>query len=466
MVRNKARLVAQGYTQEERIDYDEMDVKSAFLYRKIEEEVYLCQPLGFEDLEFPDRVYKVEKALYGLYKAPRACDYASASLDRKSTTGGYQFLRSRLISWQCKKQIVVANSTTEQNVYNLVAFLSKPIESKGFEQIIDFLNANPIKYAIMVNLTIYTSCIKQFWVTAKAKNINKEAQIHAKVDGKKVIICEATVRRDLKFEYEGGIGCLSNEVIFEQLPLMGLEKKRRSRTHGLKRFYKIGLSARLDSSTKEQSLDEEDASKLERNIADVDGDAKPTLVNETIEDQGRYDDQEMFDTDALNDEEVVVKDINAASITTDVTADTTTDVSIDDITLAQALMKKKDQISFDEQEARRLQPEIDEQNRLAKERAWLTEDENLAWDNVKAIMDADYELATRLHEEKQGELTIEEKSRLFVGLMDKRKKHFVKHRAEEQRRKPLNKAQKRNQMCVYLEKHGWIHLQSVKEQKL
>ncbi|GJY69122.1 putative ribonuclease H-like domain-containing protein [Tanacetum coccineum] len=72
VVRNKARLVAQGYTQEERIDYDEMDMKSAFLYGKIEEEVYVCQPLGFEDPEFPDRVYKVEKALYDLHQAPRA----------------------------------------------------------------------------------------------------------------------------------------------------------------------------------------------------------------------------------------------------------------------------------------------------------------------------------------------------------------------------------------------------------
>ncbi|GKF25195.1 putative ribonuclease H-like domain-containing protein, partial [Tanacetum coccineum] len=96
---NKARLVAQGYTQEEGIDYDEvfalvsrikairlflayasfkdfvvyqMDVKSAFLYGKIEDEVYVCQPPGFEDPEFPDRVYKVEKALYGLHQAPKA----------------------------------------------------------------------------------------------------------------------------------------------------------------------------------------------------------------------------------------------------------------------------------------------------------------------------------------------------------------------------------------------------------
>ncbi|GJV52374.1 putative ribonuclease H-like domain-containing protein [Tanacetum coccineum] len=72
VIKNKARLVAQGYTQEEGIDYDEMDVKSAFLYGKIKEEVYVCQPPGFEDPDFPDRVYKVEKALYGLHQAPRA----------------------------------------------------------------------------------------------------------------------------------------------------------------------------------------------------------------------------------------------------------------------------------------------------------------------------------------------------------------------------------------------------------
>ncbi|GJY54819.1 putative ribonuclease H-like domain-containing protein [Tanacetum coccineum] len=99
VIKNKARLVAQGYTQEEGIDYDEvfapvarieairlflayasfkdfvvyqMNVKSAFLYGKIEEEFYVCQPPGFEDLEFPDKVYKVEKALYGLHQAPRA----------------------------------------------------------------------------------------------------------------------------------------------------------------------------------------------------------------------------------------------------------------------------------------------------------------------------------------------------------------------------------------------------------
>ena len=99
VIRNKARLVAQGYTQEEGIDYEEvfapvarieairlflayasfmnftvyqMDVKSAFLYGTIEEEVYVSQPPGFIDPDHPDKVYKVVKALYGLHQAPRA----------------------------------------------------------------------------------------------------------------------------------------------------------------------------------------------------------------------------------------------------------------------------------------------------------------------------------------------------------------------------------------------------------
>nr|GEU80992.1 putative ribonuclease H-like domain-containing protein [Tanacetum cinerariifolium] len=99
VIRNKAMLVAQTYTQKEGIDYKEvfapvarieairlflayasfmrfvvyqMDVKSAFLYGTIDEEVYVMQPPGFQDPKFPDRVYKVEKAMYGLHQAPRA----------------------------------------------------------------------------------------------------------------------------------------------------------------------------------------------------------------------------------------------------------------------------------------------------------------------------------------------------------------------------------------------------------
>ncbi|GJW76622.1 retrovirus-related pol polyprotein from transposon TNT 1-94 [Tanacetum coccineum] len=72
VIRNKARLVAQGHRQEEGIIYEEMDVKSAFLYGTTKEKVYVTQPPGFKDPNHPDKFYKVVKALYGLHQAPRA----------------------------------------------------------------------------------------------------------------------------------------------------------------------------------------------------------------------------------------------------------------------------------------------------------------------------------------------------------------------------------------------------------
>ncbi|GKA17337.1 hypothetical protein Tco_0697174, partial [Tanacetum coccineum] len=107
------------------------------------------------------------------------------------------------------------------DTHNMVAFLSKPTESDGFEQIVDFLNEHPIKYALTVNHTIYISYIEQFWSTVKAKTINREIQLHALVDGKKIVVTECTVRRDLQLADEDGVDCLPNSTIFKQLALMG-----------------------------------------------------------------------------------------------------------------------------------------------------------------------------------------------------------------------------------------------------
>ncbi|GKE87257.1 hypothetical protein Tco_1564732, partial [Tanacetum coccineum] len=112
---------------------------------------------------------------------------------------------------------------------------------------------------------------------------------------------------------------------------------------------------------------------------------------------------------------------------------------------------------FDKKVAQKLQAQLDakleeEEEKLTSQRE---KDANIAeWDDVQAIMDVDYELATRLQAEKKGELTIKEKSRLFVELMNKRKNHFARLRAEEQRRKPPTKAQTRNIMSRY--KHNQL----------
>ncbi|GJT26051.1 retrovirus-related pol polyprotein from transposon TNT 1-94 [Tanacetum coccineum] len=249
VIRNKVRLVAQGYIQEEGIDYDEffatvarieaiklflayasfkdfvvyqMDVKSAFLYRKIKEEVYVCQPPGFEDPDFPDKVYKVEKALFTEVKTastpmeiqnPLLKDKDGEEVDvhmYRSMIGSLMYLTSsipdimfavcacaryqvnpkvshlqavkrifRLISWQCKKQTVVANSITKA----------------------EYVAAS--------------SCL----------------------DGKKIIITESIVRRDLQLEDAEGVDCLPNATIFEQLTLMGYEKISQKLT-----FYKAFFS--------------------------------------------------------------------------------------------------------------------------------------------------------------------------------------------------------------------------------
>ncbi|GKC74864.1 hypothetical protein Tco_1120747 [Tanacetum coccineum] len=107
------------------------------------------------------------------------------------------------------------------DTHNLVAFLSKPTESEGFEQIVDFLNATPIKYALTINPTIYTSCIEKFYATVKVKTVNGEVQLQTLVDGKKIIVTEASVRRDLQLNDEEGTDCLPNAIIFKELTRMG-----------------------------------------------------------------------------------------------------------------------------------------------------------------------------------------------------------------------------------------------------
>nr|GEW47544.1 hypothetical protein [Tanacetum cinerariifolium] len=313
---------AIGHTQEEGIDYEEvfslvarieairlflayasfigfmvyqMDVKSAFLYETIKEEVYVCQPLGFKDPDYLEKVYKVVKALYGLHQDPRAwyetlanyllengfsvrkdrsdivyqeaksqdkyvaeilrkfgltdgklastlidtekpllkdpdgedvdvhtyrsmigslmyltssrpdimfavcasysdSDYAGASLDRKSTTGGCRFLRYRLISWQCKKQIVVATSSTKAKL------------------IITAVSSKFLLFGLM-NLRCSLNVVRS--------QVNDVTRLQALVDKKKVIITEATIREALRLDDAESIYCLPNEEIFTELSRMG-----------------------------------------------------------------------------------------------------------------------------------------------------------------------------------------------------------------------------------------------------
>ncbi|GKC57219.1 hypothetical protein Tco_1084817 [Tanacetum coccineum] len=365
--------------------------------------------------------YQVNQKVSHLHAVKRIfSDYAGASLDRKSTTGGCQFLGCRLISWQCKKQTVIANSITEAEYgcFKLLWTIILNTVRKSKESV----------KLMMEKLFRMELELMLFWSTVKVKTINGEAQLHVLVDDKKIIITEASVRRDLQLADE------EDEAVYKELGdslvraattassleaeqdrvldlektkttqqnkidslkrrVKKLDKKRSSRTHRMKRLYKVGLTARVESFGDEEDLGK-DASKQRRRINVIDADEDITLVN--VQDDA---DNEMFDVDALNVS----------------TAATTVTITTEEITLAQALealktskpkvkgivfqepgkstttttissqqsqdkgkgimieepvkpIKKKDLIRLDEEVALKLQAEFDEEERLAREKA-------------------------------------------------------------------------------------------------
>ncbi|GKG38000.1 hypothetical protein Tco_0457223, partial [Tanacetum coccineum] len=107
------------------------------------------------------------------------------------------------------------NDVNDPKTRGVIAFFEKPIESDGFAEIIDFLKASSVHYALTVNSTIYTSCIEQFWATAKVKTVNNVHQIQALVDEKKLIITETSIRSDLYLEDAGGTVTPPNWVAAE-----------------------------------------------------------------------------------------------------------------------------------------------------------------------------------------------------------------------------------------------------------
>nr|GEZ00406.1 hypothetical protein [Tanacetum cinerariifolium] len=113
---------------------------------------------------------------------------------------------------------------TFADTHNMIAYLSKSDVSEGFDQIINFLNASVIQYALTVNTNIYVSCIKQFWSFVSVKKVNDVMRLQALIDRKKVIITEDTVLKALRLNDAKSIDCLSNEEIFTELARMGAKR--------------------------------------------------------------------------------------------------------------------------------------------------------------------------------------------------------------------------------------------------
>nr|GEX09830.1 hypothetical protein [Tanacetum cinerariifolium] len=172
--------------------------------------------------------------------------------------------------------------------HNLIAFLEKPTKSNRFEQIVDFINVNPIKYALTVRPTIYTSCVKQFWTSAKIKTVNGDVWMMLKEDeSKQGRIAKIDANEDLS---------LINETAQDQ-----------------------------------RRMNEEDLFK----VNDLDGDE--VIVDITT--------SENVEQDATVAEKVISTDADEVVTTTEsvegTTAATTLQISKDDVTLAQALIEIK-----------------------------------------------------------------------------------------------------------------------------
>nr|GEV54160.1 hypothetical protein [Tanacetum cinerariifolium] len=170
----------------------QMDVKSAFLYRTIKEEVYVSQPLGFKDPDYPDKVYKVVNALYGLHQAPRACQekYVAEILRKFGLTDG--------------------------------KLASTPIDTeKPLLKDPDGEDVDVHTYRSMIGSLMYLTSSRPDIMFAK---VNDVTRLQALVDKKKVIITEATIREALRLDDAESINCLPSEEIFTELSMMGVGK--------------------------------------------------------------------------------------------------------------------------------------------------------------------------------------------------------------------------------------------------
>nr|GEV99855.1 hypothetical protein [Tanacetum cinerariifolium] len=280
VVRNKARLVAQGHTQNEGIDYEEvfapvarieairlflayaffmgfmvyqMYVKSAFLYGTIKEEVYVCQPPGFEDPDYPDKVYKVVKALYGLHQAPRAWQKGDILLVQIDVDDIIFCLTNKDLCKSFEK--LMKDKFQISSMGELTFFLGFQVKQKKdgifisqdkyVAEILRKFGLTDGKSASTpidtekpllkdpdgedVDVYIYRSMIGSLmYLTSSRPDImfvvNDVTRLQALVDKKKVVVTEATIRDALRLDDAEGVECLPNEEIFAKLAIMGYEK--------------------------------------------------------------------------------------------------------------------------------------------------------------------------------------------------------------------------------------------------
>nr|GEW40586.1 ribonuclease H-like domain-containing protein [Tanacetum cinerariifolium] len=265
------------------------------------------------------------------------------------------------------------------------------------------------------------------------------------------------------------------------------KKKKKKRTHGLKRLYKVGLSARVESYEDEEVAKIE---KLKKRVKKLKEKKKKKRTHGLKRLYKRIEDQDLFRVHDLDGDEVFVdvttgenvkQDATVAESVEGIAATTTLQISIDEFTLAQTLMeikaakpkakgakdkgkgvmvepekpfKKKDQIALDEEVARKLKAEMkaemDEEERIARKKNEANKAKIEEWDDVQAIIDADRQLAKQIQAQEREQLSIKERSKLLAELIESRRQYFATKRAKDIRNKPPTKAQQKSLQCTYM----------------
>nr|GEX06062.1 putative ribonuclease H-like domain-containing protein [Tanacetum cinerariifolium] len=215
VVRNKARLCfLQDF-----VVY-QMDFKSAFLYENIEKEVYVCQPPGFEDPEFPDKVGKIDKTLFIRRHKDDILLVQVYIDDIIFGSNKKELFKNASIPMETQKPLLKEEDGKEVDVHVYRSMIGSLMYLTSLRPDIHVFGGACARYQVNLKVSHLYDVkrilgIEQFWATGKVKTINGEAQSQALVDGKKVVINESTIRRDLQLEDVEEVIVEDAEMLFD-----------------------------------------------------------------------------------------------------------------------------------------------------------------------------------------------------------------------------------------------------------
>nr|GEU46176.1 xylulose kinase-1 [Tanacetum cinerariifolium] len=366
------------------------------------------------------------------------------------------------------------------NTHNVVTYLEKPEGGEGFHQIVDFLNASHIRYALTENPNIYVSLINQFWETATTRTLdNGEIEITATIDGNVKIVTEASVRRHLKLVDFDDISSLPTTNIFEQLSLMGIPIRQGTEvphpsspphTNVADEAESTGVDVRHGGVA--ITVTHLDAGQGSGNIDKTPSmtyDSPLLRVNTLISDEGRMQHNELMDFVTKLSDRVAVLEIDLEQTKKVYGADYTKLIQkVKRLVKKDKLRKSRRKLRLvlsDEEALDTNNLALEDPYKQGRKIAQIDEDEGTASTKVKtAGVFVDDTVAETLVYIRRSEEKAKDKGK---GIMEESKLPMIKTKrtklqAKAKRNKPMTQAQQRTYMCSYIKNMGGYTLQQLR----